>query len=528
MNAIKQPATSYDLVPYFSKPNYPAHPDCLATVATLVGMTPAPLDDCRVLEIGCAAGGNLLPVALQFPRSRFVGIDLSPRQIDDGRDVKRALGADNLELRTMSLVDLDHQFGKFDYIVCHGVYSWVPAEVQDRILDVCRQHLAPQGVAYVSYNTYPGWHWRQTLRDLMLQHAARFDDPATRMEQAREILKFYRESSLQSATPFAQHMRDEVDKLLDAPDPYFFHEYLEADNRPCYFQDFVAKAQGHRLQYLGESWAHPRPQGLGAKARETLADLSADLVQYEQFFDFLCDRPFRRSVLGHEDVALDRKPDTATIAKLSATGLARPTSEAPDLYSDRVEVFETDEKSRAEMNQPLAKTLLAVLHDHWPAAVPFDALWREVRERLADHRVLTTTLDDSGRDQLAQYLLQAYLCNFVSLHRWPARFALKPGDRPYGSRLARHLLTRGAEEVPSLRHHVAKLDDFDRIVLLSLDGKRNRDDLVEHLTAEAAADRVVVQSDGERVRDKKILRRILGQSLDPSLDRLAKACLIES
>jgi methyltransferase-like protein len=75
---------------------------------------------------------------------------------------------------------------------------------------------------------------------------------------------------------------------------------------------------------------------------------------------------------------------------------------------------------------------------------------------------------------------------------------------------------------------VAKLDDFDRIVLLSLDGKRNRDDLVEHLTAEAAADRVVVQSDGERVRDKKILRRILGQSLDPSLDRLAKACLIES
>src|SRR4051812_17419319 len=124
MTVASKPAaasTSYDLVPYFSKPNYPAHPDCLATVATLVGMTPAPLDDCRVLEIGCAAGGNLLPVALQFPRSKFVGVDLSPRQIEDGREVQRAVGADNLDLRAMSLVDLDHEFGKFDYILCHGV-----------------------------------------------------------------------------------------------------------------------------------------------------------------------------------------------------------------------------------------------------------------------------------------------------------------------------------------------------------------------------------------------------------------------
>src|SRR5262245_55529309 len=151
---------SYDEVPYESHPFAQTHPDHLATVATLFGMRPAPVARCRVPELGCASGGNLIPMAEQLPQSQFLGVDLSARQVDDGRRVLGPLGLTNVELRHASILDVDDGYGPFDYVLCHGVYSWVPPAVQDKILDVCAHNLAPQGVGYISYNTYPGWHMR--------------------------------------------------------------------------------------------------------------------------------------------------------------------------------------------------------------------------------------------------------------------------------------------------------------------------------------------------------------------------------
>src|SRR5262245_16820704 len=168
--------TSYEEVPYESKPIPGSHPDSLATMAILCGMQPPPIDRCRVLELGCAAGGNLLPMAQTVPDGRFVGIDLSPRQVADGQALIDALGLTNLELRALSILDVGEDFGTFDYIICHGVFSWVPREVQDKILAICRRHLAPNGVAYVSYNTYPGWHLRGMVRDMLTYHARQFED----------------------------------------------------------------------------------------------------------------------------------------------------------------------------------------------------------------------------------------------------------------------------------------------------------------------------------------------------------------
>ena len=99
------------------------HPDQLAAVATLFGMRPQPPDRCRVLELGCAGGGNLIPMALALPESRFLGIDLSRRQISTGQALVRKLGLRNIGLQPLSVLDLDSRFGRFDYIICHGIYS---------------------------------------------------------------------------------------------------------------------------------------------------------------------------------------------------------------------------------------------------------------------------------------------------------------------------------------------------------------------------------------------------------------------
>jgi cyclopropane fatty-acyl-phospholipid synthase-like methyltransferase len=163
---------AYDAVAYISKPFPQTHPDNLATLATLFGLQPPPLDNCRVLELGCASGGNLIPMAVSLPGSTCVGIDLSANQIADGQKTLAALGLKNVQLKHLSILDIDESFGEFDYIICHGVYSWVPEDVQDKILSICAANLARDGVAYVSYNTFPGWHMRGMIRDMMCYHVS--------------------------------------------------------------------------------------------------------------------------------------------------------------------------------------------------------------------------------------------------------------------------------------------------------------------------------------------------------------------
>jgi SAM-dependent methyltransferase len=221
---MSTPHTSYDDVPYDSFPYPQTHPSKLAVTATLFGLAPPDVATCRVLELGCAAGGNLIPMAEALPAAEFVGVDLSARQISDGERLTRAAGITNVSLRAASITDIEESYGTFDYIVCHGVYSWVPPNVQDRIFDVCAARLAPNGVAYVSYNTYPGWHMRGMIRDMMRYHALRFDGPDERVGQARALLDFLAQSTQKDAGAYGVLLRSELELLRRQSDQYLYHE----------------------------------------------------------------------------------------------------------------------------------------------------------------------------------------------------------------------------------------------------------------------------------------------------------------
>src|SRR4051812_46026142 len=182
--------TAYDTVPYAGHALAQAHPDRLATIATLFGMTPAPITRARVLEVGCGDGLNLISVALSLPEAECLGIDLAAAAIRKGQERAQALGLNNLELRQLDIMEVGESLGRFDFIVAHGIYSWVPEKVRDKLLAICEQNLAENGVAYVSYNTYPGGHMRDMAREMMRFHVSDFDDPRQRVTQARSLLKF--------------------------------------------------------------------------------------------------------------------------------------------------------------------------------------------------------------------------------------------------------------------------------------------------------------------------------------------------
>src|SRR5690606_10385366 len=135
----------------------------------------------RVLELGCAGGGNLLPFALAYPDAKAVGVDLSEVQVKQGRQVVQALGLHNLQLHAMSLTDIGPEFGQFDYIIAHGVVSWVPPEVREAMMRIMRENLAPEGIGYISYNTYPGWKAGDIVRDAMLLHSHSVADEASKL-----------------------------------------------------------------------------------------------------------------------------------------------------------------------------------------------------------------------------------------------------------------------------------------------------------------------------------------------------------
>ena len=298
-------------IPYDSRPQPQTHPKHLATLAYLHCIETAPPAHCRVLELGCNDGSNLLAMAADLPESQFIGIDL----------VAPARTQGNVELRAMSITDADESLGKFDFIICHGVYSWVPRDVQEKILAICRANLAPDGIAYISYNTYPGWHFRDMLRDMVRFHAR--GDANEALQRSRELVQFLVDVNQGSQHPYAGYLQNARALLENAVSPgYFVHEYLASINEPLLFRDFAARAAQHGLQYVREADAtspdldffHPN---IGAKLRS----YTNDRIELEQYMDFMIDRTFRRTLLTHAESAVSSSIELQSIRALKVRTL---------------------------------------------------------------------------------------------------------------------------------------------------------------------------------------------------------------
>lgn len=515
--------SSYDEVPYDSNFFAASHPERMATMATLFGMTPPAVDRCRVLELGCAGGGNLLPMAQALPGSQFVGIDLSPRQVAAGRAIVETVGLTNVDLRVLSIADVDEAFGRFDYIICHGVYSWVPAEVRDQILALCRRNLSPDGVAYVSYNTYPGWHLRGMVREMLVFHTRPFADPHERVQQARAFLEFLSRSSGDPHGLYARILKQEAAYLEDRDDSYLFHEHLEEVNHPVYFSEFVARAVAAGLQYLGPARFKIRDANLPPDVQGTLEELTADRIRREQYLDFLDNRTFRQSLLCHAEIAVREVPTPEALRGLQISAQSRPSSEQPDVGTEAVEEFRGLGGETVTTNRPLIKAALVALYQQRSRSLTLEELGAEVRSRLAQAQGADPA--DGGLSTLAEGLLHCHLSNLVALHVHEPHFVLEPSERPVATPLVRYQAEAG-DCVISVRGRYVQLEAFDRLVVRLLDGTRDLPALRERLAQWVADGTLEIRDEDGRLADAAQVRLALAESLEPSLHRLAHHALL--
>ncbi|MFY2841422.1 methyltransferase regulatory domain-containing protein [Achromobacter ruhlandii] len=366
---------AYDETPYTSNALAQTAPGHLRAVAHLYGLDSAPLATARVLELGCAAGGNLIPFAAANPDAQVIGIDLSPEQINAGREIAQRLGLRNLDLRALSITDIDDSLGKFDYIICHGVFSWVPPVVREAILRVCRDNLAPEGLAFISYNVYPGWKTSDILRDAMQLNSFSATTPAEKLKKAKEMLGL-----LQHGLSPNNLMREAISKaahtLSQQPDHYLFHEYREMINSPCYFLEFIASIQQANLAYVSD--AQPEgsfPSNYGQATAAALATMSADAdrVMREQYLDFAVGRQFRQSILVHAERAdqIREKPEASHFSSMFVSVQLQSEAER-DRANPGHRHFRTPANTGLATQDPSLIALIETLQEQWPNAISFE------------------------------------------------------------------------------------------------------------------------------------------------------------
>jgi methyltransferase-like protein/trans-aconitate methyltransferase len=518
--------TSYDEIPYESNPFPQSHPDRLATMGRLFGLSPAPVTRCRVLELGCASGGNLIPMAYNLPQSEFEGVDLSTVQVQVGRDAVEELGLKNIRIDHASITDVDRSWGLFDYIIAHGVYSWVPDDVQDYILAIASQNLTPQGIAYVSYNTYPGWHMREMIRHMMLYHANQFEKTIERIDQARALVDFLARSVPTQGNHYGLLLKRELDLMKHSSDSYLFHDHMEEVNAPVYFYQFVERADSHGLQYLSEAnFSSMLTSGFSGEVAETLDRITQDIIRNEQYMDFVRNRQFRQTLLCRKGLSPKRALGGEDVRGLLVASDARPEKAPVDLSPGVKQSFGSPDGPSVETDFALTKAALMALIYHWPRALDLDTLYSEASRRLENPIGHTEADVRESKRALAGDMLQCYSANVVKFHTWQADFVVGVSNRPRASRLARYLAEK-KQSVVNQRHESVSLDPLTQQVVLLLDGTRDRLALLKRLRKLVEDGSFAEQpEDGSSTGAKKTGGSIK-KAMDRSLARLARTALL--
>ena len=481
------PTPAYEAVPYEDRPVTETHLDNLYVAARRAGLPAARPEHARVLELGCAHAVNLVPMAFHLPGARFLGVDLSPGQIERAGRRVAALGLHNLELRQADVLDLDLGDRRFDYVIAHGLYSWVPEPVRARVLALCCEHLADTGVAYVSYNAMPAWGIRGAVREALLQVVDLRAEPPEQVRRAREVLERLERIQPLQGTAEGALLAAELEGLRTKPDAYLLHEYLVSECRAFWLHELVERARAAGLRWIGDVAPTGLSPAVQRATREALVGLPGhDAIVVEQLADIVEFRQFRASLLCKAAAAIEPRPGLEALL-LEAHLAASSADPQPG-------------------DSPLASAILEQLAPRWPADVPAVELARALDVKPFELVDTSFALVDDERLQLRPRPLPI----------------AAPSPAPRVAELSR-FEAEHLSFVTNPRHELAPLDAFHAALIHHLDG-RPRAAVVDALVDDVRSGRL--QLSGSAVPTVEQLRATLSRWVDAGVGRLHAAGLL--
>ena len=512
--------SAYDAMPYTTYAFPQCDPRRIFCAANLFGIEAADPATASILEIGCASGGNIIPLAARMPHARFLGIDLSPRQIEIGQARIASMGLTNIILRCQDVRDLEAEDQGFAYIICHGVYSWVPTETQAEIFRICRAGLARNGVAFVSYNTYPGWKTREILRDAMMFHTQAISDPREKLAHGRGMVDYMR--GLSGATSmFAHILQEESGLVRNGADDYIVHEHLERDNHPCYFHEFVRRAADHRLAYLADTTlATMFAENLGSEMHQRLVAASGgSQVMLEQYLDFASNRAFRQSLLVRDDdsAVIDRRIDHRMLRRFAYRSLFRRERAET---ADAGVIFRSTSGGFVTSNEPVEIDVL-----HFMAGTADVHSWKSLRAAIASQTKLSAEAVDARLDALLSRLVVAGL---VEMFNAPVAMHSSTFDQPAVDPVVHKLAQDDVSIVANALHEPVILTPAQRILLPLLDGTFDRTAMRQALAAAVVDKRLFFWRGNEPILEADAVWQMTQVILDDALHAFSQGRLLNA
>jgi methyltransferase-like protein/2-polyprenyl-3-methyl-5-hydroxy-6-metoxy-1,4-benzoquinol methylase len=516
-----QDQSSYDEFPYISYPFHYTWPQHLMTIGKFFGMTLSDISKARVLELGSSCGGNLITFASDHPASYSIGVDISKLEIEHGTKIIKDLGLKNIELRNISITDIDESFGKFDYIICHGVFSWVPDFVKDKILEISSRLLNPNGIAFISYNTMPGWNMVNSIRDMLMFHSRLFDSPADKISQARLFLNFISEALQGSNSPYANFLEQEALNLVTKEDQYILHEYLVGQNEQFYFHEFMSMAKSYNLSYLGDSNIPSMFLGnLPQKAAEKLSTID-NIVRAEQYMDFVSNRRFRRTLLCHEDVILNRNITSEKILEFYSTSnlVASVPLKNIDLNDASQSItfyFNDSQDLSISTSSPIIKSIFYTYQENIGNPLSATELFESAYQKL--HNISVEDIKMEFDNVVGRLVLGGY----VTL------FAIKPNaisyisPKPQVSNTARYQATNAKLDrlfVTNQINEIVQLTIYEKYILELLDGNKGIADIKAEILEKLISGEMVASKSGDPITDQTILENAAEHCVATTLER---------
>lgn len=515
---------TYDEISYPSYAYIHTAPEVMGAVARLFGMIPHDLENARVLEIGCASGGNILPMAARYPNATFVGIDHSDVQINLAEKAAEAMKLGNVRLHARSILDVKFKTEKFDFIIAHGVYSWVSAVVRKRVLEICGDNLSKKGVVYISYNTLPGWNSVKTIRDMMLYHGRNFSDPAQKVLEARRMLNFVAENIQASASPHKQLMEYEIKTLQDVDDNYLLHDHLEATNDPCYFHEFITQAEKHGLQYLADVDLPTMYLGNHTdQVSSTLMQLGSNIEQ-EQYLDFINNRRFRMTLLTHDNVELKRNIDIPSIESLLFLpnfALKEPGSINVRTSVESLDIVKAnDTEIKAKITGRIACACYIELLRSAPVPQSLDDIVKLAVKNLNNDS------EEDIRLSFGTIIPQMIFQGILSITSGKPGFTKNIMEKPEVFMPAR-VQAMTSVAIPNMLHQTIKLSDDRRVVAQYITGENTKEQIASALGEHINKGELTINVDGNAIeKGSDDMEKYLPQYIDAQLSFFAMNALL--